>query len=163
MTILGCGSVGTECARRFRAFGCRVQGVDLVPRADADYDEMHPLSELDSVLAETDVLVLTLPLTKDTRGLIGADRLAALKTGAVLVNIARGPVADQAALIEALRSGALSGAVLDVFETEPLDEESSLWDMENVILTLHISFVGEGIRDRLSRLILHNVRAIGFD
>ena len=125
VTILGCGSVGTECAKRFRAFGCRVLGVDLLVGKDESYDEMHPLAELDRLLPETDVLLLTVPLTKDTRGLIGADRLEILKPGAVLVNIARGPVVDEAALADALRTGVLSGAVLDVFETEPLSETNS--------------------------------------
>ena len=158
VTVLGCGSVGTECARRFRAFGCRVRGVDLFPRTDEDYDEMVPLSALDSVLPETDVLVLTLPLTDETRGLIGADRLAKLKPDAVLVNIARGPIVDGAALLEALRTGALSGAVLDVFETEPLPEDSPLWDMENVILTPHNSFAGEGNAARMQALIFRNLK-----
>ncbi len=154
VTILGCGSVGTECAKRFRAFGCRVLGVDLLPRQDAGYDEMRPLAELDEVLPESDILLLTVPLTAETRGLIDAGRLAILKPGAVLVNIARGPVADEAALIGALQNGTLSGAVLDVFENEPLPEDSPLWDMENVILTPHNSFAGEGNGRRLSELIL---------
>ena len=159
VTVLGCGSVGTECAKRFRAFGCRMLGVDLFPRADANYDGMVPLSALDRVLPETDVLVLTLPLTKDTRGLIGSDRLARLKSGSILVNIARGPIVDEAALTEALRSGSLSGAVLDVFETEPLTETSPLWDMQNVILTPHNSFVGEGNNKRLCAIILSNLQS----
>lgn len=157
VTVLGCGSVGTECAKRFRAFGCRILGVDLFPRADANYDGMIPLSALDRVLPETDVLVLTLPLTKDTRGLIGADRLARLKRDAVLVNIARGPIVDEAALTEALRSGSLSGAVLDVFETEPLTETSPLWDMQNVILTPHNSFAGEENGKRMQTLFFQNL------
>ena len=149
VTILGCGSVGTECAKRFRAFGCRVLGVDLFPRQDADYVEMYPLSELDWVLPETDVLVLTLPLTKDTRGLIDADKLTKLKQDAVLVNIARGSIVDEATVIDALQSSRISGAVLDVFETEPLPETSPLWSMDNVILTPHNSFAGEGNGSRL--------------
>ena len=157
VTILGCGSVGTECAKRFRAFGCRVLGVDLIVGKDGSYDEMHPLAELNRLLPETDVLVLTVPLTKDTRGMIGADRLARLKPSGVLVNIARGPVVDEAALADALQSGSLSGAVLDVFETEPLSETSPLWDMDTVVLTPHNSFAGEGNSERLANLIIHNL------
>ena len=94
---------------------------------------------------------------KDTRGLIGADRLARLKRDAVLVNIARGPIIDEAALTEALCSGSLSGAVLDVFETEPLTETSPLWDMQNVILTPHNSFAGEGNGERMQTLFFQNL------
>ena len=149
VTVLGCGSVGTECAKRFRAFGCRVLGVDLFPRQNESYDEILPLTDLNGVLPGTDVLLLTVPLTKDTRGLIGADRLEILKPGAVLVNIARGPIVDETAVIGALQSGSLSGAVLDVFETEPLSETSPLWDMDTVILTPHNSFAGEGNAERM--------------
>lgn len=159
VTVLGCGSVGTECARRFTALGCAVTGVDLFPREDAAYEAVLPLKALDGLLPETDVLILTLPLTPETRGLMDNRRLALLKNGAIFVNIARGPVADEAALIEALVDGKLSGAVLDVFETEPLPESSPLWTLENVILTPHNSFVGNGSGPRLSRLVLENLRA----
>ena len=161
VTVLGCGSVGAACARRFSAFDCRVIGVDLYPREDPCFARMAPLSELDALLPETDVLVLTLPLTDETRGLLNAARLAALKSGAILVNIARGPVAEEAALAEALASGRLGGAVLDVFETEPLPQDSPLWAMENVILTPHNSFVGDRTAARLWDTIRHNLR--GFD
>ena len=157
VTVLGCGSVGTECAKRFRAFGCRVLGVDLFPRQNESYDEILPLTDLNGVLPGTDVLLLTVPLTKDTRGLIGAERLEILKPGAVLVNIARGPIVDEAAVVGALQSGRLSGAVLDVFETEPLDAASPLWGMDNVILTPHNSFAGEGNAQRLDYLIINHL------
>jgi phosphoglycerate dehydrogenase-like enzyme len=158
VTVLGCGSVGTECAKRFSALGCAVTGVDLFPREDPAYKAVLPLKALDGLLPGTDVLILTLPLTPETRGLLDADRLARLKQGAILVNIARGAVADEAALADALANGRLFGAVLDVFETEPLPADSPLWAMENVILTPHNSFVGNGNDERLSRLILENLR-----
>lgn len=159
VTVLGCGSVGTACAKRFAAMGCAVTGVDLFHREDPAYEAILPLEALDGLLPETDILILTLPLTPETRGLMDADRFARLKRGAILVNIARGPVAEEAALIAALTEGRLYGAVLDVFETEPLPADSPLWAMENVILTPHNSFVGEGNDARLSRLILENLRA----
>ena len=159
VTILGCGSVGTECAGRFSAFGCRVLGVDLFPRQDSAFAAVYPLEQLESLLPQTDILVLTLPLTPDTRGLMNASRLSLLKSGAMLVNIARGAVAVEDALIHALQSGQLGGAVLDVFETEPLSPDSPLWDMEQVLLSPHNSFVGEGNGQRLSRLILDNLRS----
>lgn len=153
--IVGCGSVGTECAKRFRAFGCKVFGIDLFPRKDEHYEEMFGLDRLEDVLTESDIVVLTLPLTEETRHLIDKAKLQKMKQEAILVNIARGEVVDTEALIDALPN--LKGAVLDVFEEEPLSEESSLWDMKNVIVTPHNSFVGDGNGKRLSRLILSNI------
>lgn len=154
--IIGCGSVGTECAKRFKAFGCRVIGVDLFVREDESYHEMFPLALLDGVLEQSDIVVLTLPLTEETKHLMNSERFAKMKQGSVLVNIARGAVVDTEALINALNEN-LSGAVLDVFEEEPLAESSPLWDMENVILTPHNSFVGDGNGERIDRLILENL------
>ena len=154
--IVGCGSVGNECAKRFAVFGCKVSGVDLFPREDGLYTEIVGLNALDSALAKADIVVLTLPLTEETRGLISAKRLACMKKGSVLVNIARGAIVDEQALCEALKEK-LFGAVLDVFEEEPLATNSPLWDMENVILTPHNSFVGEGNGERLFALIKENL------
>lgn len=153
--VVGCGSVGTECAKRFSAFGCHVVGVDLYPREDVYYENMVHLNELDSVLPRTDVLILTLPLTEETMHLMNAEKFALLKEGAVLVNIARGAVVDSEALIENVDK--LGGAVLDVFEEEPLDASSSLWDMENVIVTPHNSFVGDNNQSRLRDVIMNNL------
>ncbi len=150
--ILGCGSVGTECAKRFRAFDCKVLGLNRTVRENPAFDKIRPLDELNSALPVADVLILTLGLSKDTRHLMNAERLALLKPGAVLVNIARGALIDTAALIAALTK--LTGAVLDVFEEEPLPTSSPLWDAENVLLTPHNSFVGEGNGARLARAII---------
>ena len=156
VVILGCGSVGTACARRFRAFDCRVVGVNRSVRQMPDYDEMHPLTEWDKVLPQADILVLTLPLTAETRGLMDAQRLARMQPGAVLVNIARGALVDADALDRALETH-LGGAVLDVFDPEPLPETSHLWARENVLITPHNSFVGEGNAPRLNAVILKNL------
>nr|WP_305182226.1 NAD(P)-dependent oxidoreductase [uncultured Schaedlerella sp.] len=157
--IVGCGNVGTECAKRFQAFDCRVVGVDLFPREDRYYSDMVRLELLDTILPETDILVLTLPLTEETRHLIDSRRLSLLKNEAILVNIARGAVIDTSALITALDR--LGGAVLDVLEEEPLDRSSPLWDMENVIITPHNSFVGEGNGRRLDTLIMKTLEERG--
>lgn len=153
--IVGCGSVGTECAKRFQVFGCKIIGIDILPRNDKNYDEMMELNQLDEVLSSSDIVILTLPLTEETRNLINQEKLKKMKQGAVLVNIARGAILDMAALIDVLPS--LRGVVLDVFEEEPLDKIHPLWDMENVIITPHNSFVGEGNRKRLMHLILNNL------
>jgi phosphoglycerate dehydrogenase-like enzyme len=155
VTIVGCGSVGTECAKRFWAFGCRVIGIDLYPRIDEHYEQILSMEYLDAILPETDILILTVPLSDETRHLIGLQRLKRLKAGAVLVNIARGAVIDTDALVQS--SYRLCGAVLDVFEEEPLDETSPLWDMENMIITPHNSFVGDNNQKRLMRVIIDNL------
>ena len=111
--IVGCGSVGTECAKRFKAFGCTVLGVDLYVRQDENYDDMIPIDRLDEILQKSDVVILTLPLTDETYHIIDKKRLQNFKDGSVLVNIARGAVVDTEALINALESK-LYGAVLDV-------------------------------------------------
>lgn len=154
VVIVGCGDVGVECAKRFRAFGCMVIGVNRTVRADEAFDWIVPLSEIDRVLPEADVVVLTVALTEETNHLMNADRLKLLKETAVLVNIARGGVVDTNALIDCLPN--IGGAVLDVFEEEPLGD-SPLWDMENVIVTPHNSFVGERNKERLSALVTTNI------
>lgn len=154
--ILGCGSVGTECAKRFGAFGCRITGVDAFPREDCWYHEMVAADRLDGMLAEADIVVLTLPLTDESRGLINRQRLEGMKQGAVLVNLARGAIVVPEALNLWLQAGQ-GAAVLDVFEEEPLPEESSLWQLENVIVTPHNSFVGEGNAARLGEMIMKNL------
>ena len=153
--ILGCGSVGTECAKRFKAFNCSVIGVDIAVRQDKNYNIMLPLAKLDGLLATADVIVLTLPLTEDTRGLFCEQRFSLLNPDAVLVNIARGPVVEINALMRHI--DLIGGAVLDVFEEEPLSSGSPLWDKPNVVLTPHISYVGDGVSERLAALILANL------
>ena len=156
--IIGCGSVGNECAKRFQAFGCHVAGVDLFPREDENYQKIEGFHQLDTLLAEAEIVVLTLPLTEETYHLMNAERIEKLRDGAVLVNIARGAVIDTEALIPEMDR--LGGAVLDVFEEEPLGEDSPLWEMENVIVTPHNSFVGEGNGERLSKVILRNIEGL---
>ena len=157
VVIVGCGSVGTECAKRFSAFGCRVIGADIAPRADEAYESMLPIDKLDGILPSADVLVLTVPLTRETERLIDRRRLSLLPETAVIINISRGKVLDESALIEQLAAGRLSGAVLDVFETEPLEEDSPLWSMDNVIITPHNSFVGEGNGERIIEITICNL------
>ena len=155
--IVGCGSVGTECAKRFQAFGCKVLGVDLYPREDNAYKKIYSLSSLDEALSQANVVVLTLPLTEETRYMMNEQRFAKMKNGSVLVNIARGAVVEENALCQALDEKLL-GAVLDVFEMEPLAEDNVLWQKENVMITPHNSFVGDGNLERLYQVILGNLR-----
>ena len=159
VTILGTGSVGSECAVRFTAMGCRCVGMCRHPGSAGAFAEQRSIAELDAVLPETDILLITLPLTEETRGLMDARRFALLKEGAVLVNIARGPIVDAAAMRSALRSGRLSGAVVDVFDAEPLPADSPLWDEPNLILSPHSSFIGEHNPRRFFELVYRNTAA----
>ena len=155
--IVGCGNVGRECAKRFGAFGCRVIGVDLNPLDNPYFSTVGGIHELDDFLYMADIVVLTLPLTRETYHLFDHRRLGRLKKDAVLVNIARGPIVDQEVLTEKLQAGEIGGAVLDVFEQGPLEERSPLWSMEQVVVTPHNSFVGEGNHRRLWNLVYHNL------
>ena len=157
VAIVGCGNIGQECAKRFAAFDCRVVGVDIFEGELPNISKIYHISRLPEVLPDSDVVVLTLPLTEQTKHLFDADTFAAMKQGAVIVNIARGGVVDTQALIHALQTR-LGGAVLDVFEEEPLNPENPLWDMDNAIVTPHNSFVGEGNSQRLADVILSNLK-----
>lgn len=161
VVILGCGSVGTECAKRFRVFACKLIGVDIYPRQDERFDEILPLTALDETLPAADVLILTVPLTDETRGLIGSVRLAAMKPDATLVNISRGAVIDEPALAAHLQANPAFTAALDVFESEPLNESSPLWACSNAILTPHNSFAGENNPARLNAVVLQNLSSVG--
>lgn len=155
--IIGCGNVGTECAKRFSAMGCSVSGVDIVPFESEYYTSISPLCELETSVKKADFVVLTLPLTDESKHLINEDILNAMKSEAVLINISRGAVVNTAHLTDALMNKIIGGAVLDVFEEEPLSEDSPLWNMENVIVTPHNSFVGDGNGDRLYKVIMENL------
>ena len=157
--IVGCGSVGTECAKRFKAVGCRVEGIDLFPTTNKAYDQMEDLSKLDESLRSADVVILTVPLEKETKDLLDKNRMAILKEGTTIVNISRGGVIDYGAFVEIAAKKNLSG-VFDVFPEEPLDDNSPIWGMDNVIVTPHNSFQGEGNMERLNEVILHNLKSV---
>lgn len=155
--IVGAGSIGSEVAKRFKAFDANVIGVDLYPKENSNFDFVYPLDELDDRLKNADVVALTLPLTSENEGFFNKDKFSLMKDSAVFVNIARGKLVNQNDLILALEQGKIAGAVLDVFNTEPLDESSPLWKMDNVILTPHNSFVGENNNARMFDVILKNL------
>lgn len=151
MTVVGLGAIGTEIARIAAAIGLEVIGVRRSPRREDDIvDDLVPPSSLLTVAPRTDWLVLACPLTDETRGLASREVFAALPKGAHILNIARGEVADETAMIEALQSGHLGGAYLDVFAQEPLDPGSPLWDMPNVIITPHNSSASRGNEGRVA-------------
>ena len=144
--IVGLGAIGLEVARLAEAFGMHVRSVR---RNDGD---------LDALLPHADSVVITLPLTEETRGLFDRRRIELMKPGAVFVNIGRGPVVDEEALVDALRSGHLRGAALDVYATEPLPEESPLWELDNVILSPHTAAQSTRENERIVELFADNLR-----
>jgi phosphoglycerate dehydrogenase-like enzyme len=157
MVILGLGKTGQAVARLAKAHGMRVLGLRARPAPTPSVDRVEPVARLHELLAEADFLVVSVPLTAETRGLLDASAFARLKPGAVLVDVSRGGVVGQAALIEALESGRLKGAALDVFETEPLPADNPLWGRENVIITPHCSSVDAGWELRSIEMFCDNL------
>ena len=139
IAVVGLGDIGRTIAATARAVGLRVLGVNRSGRAVRGIDRVYRLAGLPRALADADFVVLALPLTEATRGIVEARALAAMKPSAWLLNIGRGALVDEAALLDALRAGRLGGAVLDVFATEPLPAEHPLWTLDNVVVTPHIS------------------------
>ena len=171
--IIGYGSIGRETARLAAAFGMKVLALKRKPseRVDAgwcpaglgDPDGKIPAryfgpEECDAILRESDYVSVTLPLTDHTRKFVGERELAAMKRGAYLVNIGRGEVIDESAMAAALSAKKIGGAGLDVFEHEPLEASSPLWDLENVILTPHISGANRGYMDKACELFAENLK-----
>ncbi len=158
MGVLGLGTIGREVARRAAAFGMRVVGTKRTPGPVPGVERVLPPEGLPEVLRVSDVLVVTLPFTRDTRGFIGARELALLPRGAFVVNVGRGGLVDEAALAERIRAGHLGGAGLDVFEHEPLPADSPLWTLPGVIITPHVGGSFPGFMERALPLFCENLR-----
>lgn len=158
--ILGYGGIGREVAKRFSALGVRVLALRRsVPEgSDPHAEVLHGPEGLARLLGRSDVVVVALPETEETRGLLDAVAIAEMKEGAVLINVARGGVVDEEALIEALDRGRLRGAGLDVFSSEPLPRDHPLWDLPGVLITPHVSAVSRGFWRRETDLIVENLR-----
>ena len=141
ITVLGTGDIGTSFARRAKAMGAkRIVGVRRSDKpGDLCYDEMYTFSQLDRVLPQTEILVMALPSTPETAGILSRERIALLPPDAIVVNVGRGTAVDQDALMEALNAGRIAGAALDVMVPEPLPADHPLWETKNLLLTTHIS------------------------
>ena len=158
LLIVGLGQVGMEVARLAVAFGMRVIGVNRSGRAESPHvHEVGRTSALENYLPEADAIVISAPLTEETSGLIDAAAFARMKPGTMLVNVGRGGVVDEAALIEALRSGRLAGAALEVFEREPLPADSPLWDLPNVLVSPHTAGLSMREDERIVSLFVENL------
>lgn len=157
LAVIGLGRIGREVARLAKAFGMKVIGTRS-RHGDEGVDRTYPPERLREMLAQADTVVVIVPHTPHTDRMIGAAEFAAMKAGAYFINIARGAVVDEAALIEALRSGQLSGAALDVFAQEPLPGDSPLWRMPNVLITPHSASTSDRENQRITDLFCDNLR-----
>ncbi len=155
--IVGFGSIGTECGKRFHAFGCHVTAVDIFPVESPCAEKYVNVSNLEEAVRDADITILTLPLTSMTKGMFDKKVFSAMKEKSLLINIARGGLIEEAALIEALSEGKIY-ASLDVFESEPLSESSPLWEFPNGEISPHNSFVSDGNDKRLKDLIFDNLK-----
>ncbi|HEV8193932.1 MAG TPA: D-2-hydroxyacid dehydrogenase [Ktedonobacterales bacterium] len=158
--VIGLGAIGRRIAQLGRAFGMRVLAVrrSVAPGdTDRDVDELLPSTQLGALLANSDYVVVSLPSTRESHHLLGAEQLRQMKPTAFLINIARGEIIDEQALIQALQDGTIAGAALDVFENEPLPGESPLWALPNVIMSSHVSGISDRYSQRLTDLLLDNL------
>jgi len=159
-SILGMGTIGRAVAERAKPFGMRVIGVQRQPKPSGYADEILPPEQTPRVMRQADYLVVTLPKTPQTRNLLNAKILANLKPDAVLINMSRGGIVDEAEVANMLSSGRLRGAALDVFEEEPLPESSDLWMAPNLIITPHVAGLVPDYLDRVLNIFIDNVRRL---
>lgn len=155
--VVGLGGIGGRLARLARAFGMTVIGLRRDPAAGGEADSVRAMADLKAVLPQADFVVLTCPLTPETHGLIDAAALSLMKPTARLVNLARGQVVDEPALIAALRAGTIAGAALDCVAEEPLSATSPLWDMANVLITPHTGGETQQCEDRVLDILEENL------
>lgn len=160
VAIVGAGNVGQEVGKRFQAFGAKTTGFDIHTNVTIGFDNMALTSSLCEKIKEFDVVVVTAPLLPSTRGLISREVLLRMKDNAMLVNIARGGLIDEYSLCEVLAQRKSLFAALDVFESEPLSEDSPLWNLDNVALSPHNSFVSDGNNKRMFDVIYNNLKKI---
>lgn len=159
VSVIGAGAIGTGIAKRAQAFDAYTVGLNTTGKPVPYFDETVSIRELGTVLSRSDFVIITLPLTSDTKGLIGKGELEAMKSTGWLINMGRGAVVDEEALQSALDKKQIGGAVLDVFSHEPLPEEHPFWQMENVILTPHISGRSPLYMTRAMRIFQQNLDA----
>ncbi len=155
--IVGAGNIGSEIAKRLKAFDMTVIGVDIFNDSRLYFDKIELLDNLNDQLKIADIVILTLPLTDSTANMFDKTKFSIMKDTSIFVNVARGQLVNENDLIDALTKKEIAGAVLDVFNSEPLDEKSPLWDFDNVILTPHNSFVGENNNKRMFDVIFKNL------
>lgn len=153
--VIGLGNMGTATAKKFVALGCKVLGYECIPKKIPGVKQV----QIDKILSESDIITLHIPLTEKTRGFIGREEFEKMKNGSYLINLARGPIVDKKALIQALNSGKLAGAAIDVYDQEPVLPNDELLKTENIILTPHIGFASEEALNNKVIMTFQNIRA----
>lgn len=156
--FIGTGTIAVEAAKRFKGFGVNILGVNTNGRDVQYFDKCYSTDNIDQMLSQCNVVVITIPFTKKTKKFINKDRFLAMKDGVYFINVARGNVVDEDELIRNIEKGKITAAALDVFEEEPLNNESPLWDFENVIITPHNSWVSEMRNERRFEGIYNNMK-----
>jgi D-2-hydroxyacid dehydrogenase (NADP+) len=156
--IFGIGAIAADLAPKCRMFGMTVVGITAVKREVAGFDRMYGRAELEQAVRDLDYLILLTPYTPETRNIVGAGVLAAMKPTSFLINLARGGIVDEDALIKALKEGRIAGAALDVFATEPLPQDHAFWAMENVIVTPHLGGFHDQYAEQALPTVEKNVR-----
>jgi len=158
--LVGLGRIGSEIAKKAKCFGMKVIATRRNPSAPKpDYvDKLVPPCNLEELLADSDFVIIQIPLTKDTEGMFGEKELRPMKRTAYLVNASRGNIIKEHELIEALKKGRIASAALDTFSMEPLPEDSPLWNMQNVIITPHVAGLTPRYMERLTDLFCDNLR-----
>jgi phosphoglycerate dehydrogenase-like enzyme len=157
LVIVGMGSIGREVARKAKGFDLHVIGISRAGQAGGHFDEVLPRAELHRALARADAVVISMPSDADTYHFIGEDEFAMMKPGAFLVNVARGEIVDEAALIRALQARRIAGAALDVTDPEPPVDDSPLWTLDNVLISPHVSGGGSTGYERFRALFADNL------
>jgi len=159
--IIGFGHIGLEVAHIAKAFGLKILVTDIIfpslTQGVAGIEAIYPPHLMNEMLSKSDFVIIAVPQTKKTEGLIGENELKAVKKSAFIINISRGSIIDEEAIIKALEEGWIAGAGLDVFQTEPLPSDNKLWDLPNVIISPHIAGISDQHDKRLTDLFCHNI------
>jgi phosphoglycerate dehydrogenase-like enzyme len=156
--FIGTGSIAAEAAKRLQGFDANIIGVNTSGKGVPYFNSCYSIKDLDNVLPQADIVVVSVPYTKETHHLIDENNISLMKKDACLINIARGSIINETALVGALQKGSLKGAALDVFEEEPLPPESPLWELDNVLITPHNSWVSEMRNERRYNIIYENLK-----
>jgi len=156
--FIGTGSIALEAAKRLQGFDTNTIGINTTGKNVEYFNACYPMAKLNNAISQSDIVIVSIPYTKETHHLINENNLSKFKNEAILINISRGSVIDEPALIEALKKGRLRGAALDVFEDEPLSKDNPLWELDNIIITPHNSWVSEMRNERRYNIIYENLK-----
>lgn len=158
--IIGYGNIGQEIAKRLYAFNVNIIAVDIRKIEDEKITESYFINEIEKAISNSDIIILTMPLTEQTKGIINNSILEKIKRNSILINIARGELIIEEDLIKQINNNKFLAVILDVFREEPLNENSKLWNQKNIVITPHNSFVSEGNQDRMFEVILNNIKGV---